>query len=270
MDKVLALLILGCLIAMVVGLIKPGLVIKWGEKKTRPRVLMVYGGLFIVLLIALGMTGTPNSERDSSPGNKTSVVAVNANPNKDVNLNAGEAKMRLQTWVDTHKFPSSVSITSEDGKRKLDGLESECYIFGLIGLSRTQMILVDSKTGELFINDGKIMPLEEWYQKYITQNNNTNNDKGSKDNKNTNNYIDKKFEWVEKPSIKDGYIVGKIKNISNREQIPTIVFTLFDYKGNQIGTATASLMSFQAGNTWSFQASVNNAKVTDYEFLKIY
>lgn len=266
MDKVLVLLILASLIAMVVGLIKPSLVIKWGEKKTRPRVLMVYGGLFIVLFIALGMTGTPNSERGSSPGNKPSVAAVNESPKKDVSLNAGEAKMRLQTWVDKHKFPSSVSITAEDGKRKLDGLESECYVFGLIGLSRTQMILVDSKTGDLFINDGRIMPLEEWYQKYIIQDNNTNNDKG---NKNTSNYINKKFEWVEKPSIKDGYIVGKIKNISNREQFPTITFALYDSKGNQIGTASDTLMSLKGGNTWSFKASVNNARVTDYEFSGI-
>ena len=266
MDKVLVLLILASLIAMVAGLIKPGMVIRWGEKKTRPKVLMVYGGLFIVLLIALGMTGTPNSERDGSLGNKTSVAAVNENPNKDLNLSADEAKRRLQTWVDKHKFPSPVSINSKDGKSKFDGLESECYIFGLIGLSRTQMILVDSKTGELFINDGRIMPLEEWYQKYIIQNNNTNNDKG---NKNTSNYINKKFEWVEKPSIKDGYIVGKIKNISNREQIPTVTFALFDYKGNQIGNATASLMSFPAGNTWDFKASVNNARVTDYKFSGI-
>ena len=72
MDKVLVLLILGCLIAIVIGLVKPGLVIKWGEKKTRPRVLVFYGGLFIVLFIALGMTGTP--EKDNSHGNKPSVA----------------------------------------------------------------------------------------------------------------------------------------------------------------------------------------------------
>ena len=47
MDKVLVLLILGCLIAIVIGLVKPGLVIKWGEKKTRPRVLVFYGGFYL-------------------------------------------------------------------------------------------------------------------------------------------------------------------------------------------------------------------------------
>ena len=261
MDKVLVLLILGCLIAIVIGLVKPGLVIKWGEKKTRPRVLVFYGGLFIVLFIALGMTGTSNSERDSSPGNKDSVAEVDENSKKDVNLNADEAKLRLQTWVDTHKFPSSVSITAEGGKRKLDGLESECYTFALVGLSRTQLILVDATNGKLFIDDGKTMPLEEWYQKYIVPHNDTN--------KNTGNYINEKFEWVEKPSIKNGYIVGKIKNISNREQIPTITFALYDSQGNQIGTASDSLMSFKGGNTWSFKASVNNARVTDYEFSGI-
>ena len=173
MDKILVLLGLCSLIAMVAGLIKPGMVIRWGEKRTRPRVLMVYGGLFIVLLIGLGMTGTPNSERDSSQGNKSSVAAVSKNNKNSVSLSVDEAKMRLQAWVDTNKFPSAVSISAEQGKHKLDGLESECYTFSLIGLSRTQLILVDSKTGELFIDDGKIMPLEEWYQKYIVPRNNS-------------------------------------------------------------------------------------------------
>ena len=53
MDTLLVLLGLASLIAMIVGLINPGLVIRWGEKKTRPRVLMVYGGLLIVLLIEM-------------------------------------------------------------------------------------------------------------------------------------------------------------------------------------------------------------------------
>jgi hypothetical protein len=266
MDKVLVLLILGSLIAIIIGLVKPGLVIKWGEKRTRPRVLVFYGGLFIILFIALGMTGTSNSEKDSSHGNKSSAAAVDENSKKDVNLNADEAKTRLQTWVDTHKFLSSVSITAKDGKRKFDGFESECYTFALVGLSRTQLILVDPANGGLFIDDGKIMPLEEWYQKYIAPHNDTNTDKG---NKNTGNYINKKFEWVEKPSIKNGYIVGKIKNISNREQFPTITFALYDSQGNQIGTASDSLMSLKDGNTWSFKASVNNPRVTDYEFSGI-
>lgn len=183
MNGAFILLSLICFFVMIVGLVKPNLVIRWGEKKTRPRVLMIYGGLFIVFLITLGMTGTPNNERDSSSENKSSAAAVNKNPNKDVNLSADEAKVRLQTWVDTHKFPSSVSITAEDGKRKFDGVESECYMFGLIGLSRTQLLLVDSKTGNLFINDGKIMPLEEWYQQYIAPGNNKGTNKTSSDSR---------------------------------------------------------------------------------------
>ena len=66
MDALLVLLGLASLIVMVVGLIKPALVIRWGEKKTRPRVLMIYGGLFIVLLVALGMTGNSKSEKNVS------------------------------------------------------------------------------------------------------------------------------------------------------------------------------------------------------------
>ncbi len=179
-------------------------------------------------------------------------------------LTVSEAKELLQTWINTHKFSASVSITDGDGKRKLDGLESECYMFGLIGLSRTQLILVDAKTGKLFINDGRIMPLEEWYQKYIAPYANTNN------NKDTGNYIDKNFEWVEKPRANNGNIIGKIKNISSGDHRKISVrFLLYDYQGNQIDTAIDINPMLKAGTVWSFTAQVQNAKVTDFELAEI-
>jgi len=273
MNMLLGLLLLGSLIAMVVGLIKPGLVIRWGEQKTRPRVLMVYGGLFILLFVVLGMTGTAHSDE-----NGVKLVTNIEHPNIDkekinnVNdvskqpLSSNDSKKLLQSWIDAHKFNSTVSITEEDGNmHKRPGSESEYYVFQLQGLHRIYDILVDPKTRELFMYDsGKPELLDPWYQNYIAPYNNPN-----KDNKNTSNYIDKKFEWVEKPSVRDGYIVGKIKNISNREQFPTVTFALFDYQGNQIGNATASLMSFSTGNIWKFKTSINNARVTDYKFSGI-
>lgn len=185
---------------------------------------------------------------------------------KKTTLTSSEAKQVIQTWLETHEFPSSVYLTAEEGKRKFDGIESECYMFGLKGLSRIQTILVDSKTGELFINDGRIIPMEEWYQKYVVPYNKKNTDK---DNKNANNYINKNFEWVEKASVKDGYIVGKIKNISNKDQFPSISFALYDYQGNQIGNASDTISDFKAGSIWSFRVLVNNARVTNYQFSGI-
>ncbi len=43
MPGILFILSLGCFIALVIGLIKPSIVIRWGEKRSRLRVLFVYG-----------------------------------------------------------------------------------------------------------------------------------------------------------------------------------------------------------------------------------
>lgn len=238
-------------------------------KKLKPsaRIPILFVILYLVLSFALNFV-VVNVAANSLLNGYNETATVETVPkqaaHKKLNLTAGEAKELLQTWIDNHKFPASVSITAEDGKRKLDGLESECYMFGLIGLSRTQMILVDSKTGELFINDGRIMPLEEWYQKYIAPYANTNN------NKDTGNYIDKNFEWVEKPRANNGNIIGKIKNISNGERRKiSVTFLLYDYQGNQIGTAIDINPMLKTGNVWSFTAQVQNAKVTNFEFAEM-
>ncbi|WP_371375519.1 PsbP-related protein [Sporomusa aerivorans] len=183
-------------------------------------------------------------------------------------LTAREAKELLQNWVDTHQFPSSVSIMDGDGNtHKRSGSDAEYYVFQLQGLHRIYDILVDTKTRELFVHDtGKPEALEPWYQKYIAPyaNANDNNNKG------TGNSIDKNFEWVEKPRANNGNIIGKIRNISggDRRKI-SVTFLLYDYKGNQIGTAIDINPMLKSGTVWSFTAQVQNAKVTNFELAEI-
>lgn len=181
-------------------------------------------------------------------------------------LTVSEAKELLQTWLDTHRFPASVSITDGDGNtHKRSGSDAEYYVFQLQGLHRIYDILVDPKTRELFVHDtGKPEALEPWYQKYIAPYANTNN------NKDTGNYIDKNFEWVEKPRANNGNIIGKIKNISSGDRRKISVrFLLYDYQENQIGTAIDINPMLKPGTVWSFTAQVQNAKVTNFELAEI-
>lgn len=187
----------------------------------------------------------------------------------DINsdLTVSDAKQILQTWIDTHKFPASVSITDGDGNtHKRSGSDAEYYVFQLQGLHRIYDILVDPKTRELFVHDtGKPESLESWYQKYIAPYNNANTTK-----EDVSNYIDKNFIWIEKPRVNNGNIIGNIKNISNEERRKiSIRFILYDYQGNQIGTTIDVNPILKSGNTWSFKAQIQNAKVTDYAFTEI-
>ncbi|QDR79606.1 hypothetical protein [Sporomusa termitida] len=170
MNTLLVILLLVSLIAMVVGLVKPGLVIRWGEKKTRPRVLVIYGGLFIVLLIVLGMTGSPNSEKASSPdGNKAAKETVNKEP--ETKYTYDSAEMRVGDWCMEHQFPNNPKLSISKGKPDGSFYENDgkkYYLFTLTGLQRAVDILVDPYTGDLLFNDVGIKPysLNTWYGQY--------------------------------------------------------------------------------------------------------
>ncbi len=64
--------------------------------------------------------------------------------------------------------------------------------------------------------------------------------------------------------------MGKIKNISSgdRRKI-SVTFLLYDYQGNQIGTAIDMNPMLKSGTVWNFTAQVQNAKVTDFELAEI-
>jgi len=51
------------LLALVIGLIRPSLVIRWGQKKTRGRVFLTYGLAAVVFFTLLGITVPPTPEK---------------------------------------------------------------------------------------------------------------------------------------------------------------------------------------------------------------
>lgn len=271
MNDVLVLLGLGALIAMVVGLVKPGLVIRWGEKKTRPRVLMVYGGLFIVLLVALGMTGTPNSEKTDSKA-VAKAEESQAKPDKevaskdsDLKYNQKAAEKRINDWLGDHEFPGVTKLAlnpgTADGKFfETDG--KKYHMFTLTGLARAADLLVDPYTGELFYYDTglKPQPIDKWYMSYRASH-----------KTDSNNVINADFAWVEKPSMQEGYVVGKVKNTSKKTfKNVFIEFNFYDASRNLVGTGAAQVRNMKPGDVWNFPVSTGLYPSTaSYEFVKV-
>lgn len=280
MDALLVLLGLVSLIAMAVGLFRPNLVILWGEKKTRSRVLMFYGGLIVVLFVALGMTGTANSEKsnnlpvskiEESKNIKQQMPEVTVTPvvNKvpEVSYTNEKAKQRISDWFWEHQFPGDprLSLTSgvADGNfYEVDG--KKYYMFTLTGLPRAVDILVDPYSGELFFYDTglKPQPLDKWYLEYKTSH---------KASSPANERINEKFEWVEKPSVQNGAIVGKVKNISKDEFVDAYIeFNAFDAGKNQLsGILAAQTRNLKPGAVWSFRIQLYMPNIASYEFQSV-
>ncbi|TSC69959.1 MAG: WD40 domain-containing protein beta Propeller [Parcubacteria group bacterium Gr01-1014_70] len=63
MSILLFLLSFASLIFLITGLVKPGLVLKWGEVRTRKRVVFIFGGATLILLVASIMTTEPKSQQ---------------------------------------------------------------------------------------------------------------------------------------------------------------------------------------------------------------
>lgn len=61
MDDLFGFLILGSLIALVVGLVKPGVFSRFVKNPTRKKVMLILGGLLFVSFIGLGMTADPKT-----------------------------------------------------------------------------------------------------------------------------------------------------------------------------------------------------------------
>lgn len=267
MDVVLALLIIGSLVAMVVGLAKPSAVIRWGDRKTRPMVLLVYGGLFLAFFVAMGMVGgkavpttaTPQKVEQKAKTEEAKTASA------DVKYTYDDAKKRLADWLGDHMFENVTSIKLSDGPTdgsmyKLEGKEYHLII--MRGFPKAVDILVDPKTGEMFFHDiGVTQPLEKWYFEYRKTHEAGGSQQGGK--------IDKKSEWVQMPKVENidysQYIVGVVKNVSRDSYSAMIVFTLYDAQGNQIGSASDIINNIKPGSTWKFKAPVIGNNVAKYE-----
>lgn len=272
MDATLVLLGLGALIAMGVGLAKPELVIRWGEKKTRARVVMIYGGLFIAFFIALGLTGDPKTEKNEgkaiAKAEEAQAKAANEEAGKDANLKYDQAaaKKRLIDWLGNHEFPNVTKLALNPGTAsdKLFEIEGKKYhLFGMTGLARAVDLLVDPYTGELFYYDTGVtpQPIDKWYLRYRAEH-----------KTDSSNVINDDFAWVERPSLQNGYIVGKVKNTSNKTfKNASIEFNLSDAAKSRVGSVAGQIRNLKPGDTWNFSVSIYmyQSNVASYDLEKV-
>ena len=85
-----------------------------------------------------------------------------------------------------------------------------------------------------------------------------------------NNRINENFEWVEKPSVQNGAVVGKVKNISNTEYVNVFIeFNVYDASKNQVGTLASQVRNLKPGNVWSFSLPIYIQNVASYELQSV-
>lgn len=273
-DVVVVLLIMLSFVLMVVGLVKPALVIRWGTRKTRPWVLLTYGGIFIVLFIILGFSASNDIEpkgkvvttkvEEPAKGNVVAKVEASESKEAKVNYDQAAAKAKINDWLWDHEFPNSPKLTLDASKvdggiYEIDGVKYHMFTLG--GLKRAVTILVDPTTGELMFHDIglKPQPLDKWYMGYITAS------KG--------NYleaINENFAWVEKPHTDDGAVTGVVKNTSNKTfKNIYIQFNCYDANGNKIGTLDQQISNLKPGETWKFAILFYVPNMATYDFASI-
>jgi len=68
MTDLFALLVVLSLLALIVGLIRPSLVVFWSSEKTRSKVIAGTLAVAVISFIGVGVTGTPTSSSGTQPG----------------------------------------------------------------------------------------------------------------------------------------------------------------------------------------------------------
>lgn len=112
MDNLFLLLVLLSIFALIIGMIKPNLVIKWGnpEKRNRKNVLKVYGLAIIVFFVLFGM---------NLPSDEVSTIENNTIEKKQV-------EQIQQEQEDEYEIEETIKTEDaiEEGKEEKDGFET--------------------------------------------------------------------------------------------------------------------------------------------------
>lgn len=94
---ILSLILIGCFLALIVGLIKPSLVIWWMKEKKRWKVVGIYG-LMIILLFVIERNLVPASvfeERSAEQQIQAAIEEANKpNPKRDLEITNQEVEFR--------------------------------------------------------------------------------------------------------------------------------------------------------------------------------
>lgn len=167
MVALLVVLFLLALLGLIIGLIKPELVIRWGEKRTRGQVLLTYGLATLILFLLIGVTAPPTSELETKTA-KTEVKKVTQREKipfktldeKDPSLLKGETRIKqegvegekLVTYEEEYengKLKSRRKLKEEIIKKPVDKI---VLVGTLEGERATVTRVIDGDTIEVEIN----------------------------------------------------------------------------------------------------------------------
>lgn len=166
MDKILAIINLCIFVALIVGLIKPRIVLRFGTKQTRGRVLLIYGIAFLITAAFVGkradeIKGSVPSqtfvapadtkaiphkkityeivERWSIPGGEGKAIVISPNYLNEADMTALGEKLKNDTKNDRDAFVMVFSDKQaalwrhESGTEKLSAAEQEFWDKHFIG-----------------------------------------------------------------------------------------------------------------------------------------
>lgn len=100
-----AVLLLFSIIAWIIGLIKPGVIVRWGENRTRKMVSAYCGGLFVLSIILIS----------ASPSNETETTASVEEPTEEVSESTNEpqpSEVEPEKEMVEVAFDENISITN--------------------------------------------------------------------------------------------------------------------------------------------------------------
>ena len=157
-STILAMLFVIALIAIVVGLIRPTLVIRWGEKHTRGHVLLYYG----VGVIVLGILGPAmesedvkigRAEKNFEKGTRLLSVARKAYDAQDYQTAIDSADVATNTLKSAKHYISEATILADQAKAFLDSAKV-AYIASV----KLAPVKIDDKWGYINTSGEVVIP----------------------------------------------------------------------------------------------------------------
>lgn len=122
MLVVFTLLLLFCFASLITGLIKPGLVLKWGDKKTRGKVLGYYGLGILLSLILLGIfsdqsetkeTAKSSIDKTKDVSQSQSQITLNDPPENEQQV-VGEKVVEVKTSALPKEGTEEVNVSEKE------------------------------------------------------------------------------------------------------------------------------------------------------------
>lgn len=147
MSSLFSLLFTLCLVALFIGLIKPGLVIRWGDQtqKTRKGVLKYYG-IGLLLFFALSTAFAGNPESDPKDANNTSDTVAVQEETTDVDKSAAlEVDNQIAALGDVESLTLDKSDEIQTVRASYDSLDAEQqgYVANIAVLTSAEAKIVD-------------------------------------------------------------------------------------------------------------------------------